>query len=81
MPCVLRADGRAESVANCYASYSKANDVSAYNTNNAVNDLDDVRAALGYNKITMFGGSYGSFFSLLYIRRHEASVKNAVLLA
>jgi pimeloyl-ACP methyl ester carboxylesterase len=67
-------------ITNCYADYSKSNDVSAYNTNNAVDDLDDVRAALGYNKITMFGGSYGSFFSFVYVRRHEASVKNAVLL-
>jgi pimeloyl-ACP methyl ester carboxylesterase len=67
-------------LSKCYATYSKTNDASAYNTNNAVDDLDDVRAALGYHRITLFGGSYGSFFALVYIRRHETSVKNAVLL-
>ncbi|HTU81314.1 MAG TPA: alpha/beta hydrolase [Candidatus Acidoferrales bacterium] len=63
----------------CYLRYSAHSDPSAYNTDNAVDDLDDVRAALGYQKIVLYGGSYGSFFSFVYIRRHQAHVRSAAL--
>jgi pimeloyl-ACP methyl ester carboxylesterase len=63
----------------CYERYAATSDPSAYNTNNAVDDLDDVRAALGYRKLLLYGGSYGSFFSFVYIRRHPDRVKGAVL--
>jgi len=66
-------------LSRCYKRYAKTSNPSAYNTNNAVDDLDDVRAALGYRKLVLYGGSYGSFFSFIYIRRHEDKVKSAVL--
>lgn len=66
-------------LSSCYKRYAKTSNPSAYNTNNAVDDLDDVRAALGYRKLVLYGGSYGSFFSFIYIRRHEDRVKSAVL--
>lgn len=66
-------------LSNCYKRYAKTSNPSAYNTNNAVDDLDDVRTALGYRKLVLYGGSYGSFFSFIYIRRHEDRVKSAVL--
>lgn len=50
-----------------------------YNTNNAVDDLDSIRAALGYERIVLDGGSYGTFFSLVYIRRHPDHVESAML--
>jgi pimeloyl-ACP methyl ester carboxylesterase len=67
-------------LSDCYKRYSKTSNPSAYNTNNAVDDLDDVRAALGYRKLVLYGGSYASFFSFIYIRRHEDRVKSAFLL-
>jgi len=66
-------------LSDCYKRYAKASNPSAYNTNNAVDDLDDVRAALGYRSLVLYGGSYGSFFSFVYIRRHHNKVKSAVL--
>ncbi len=63
----------------CYRRYAATSDPSAYNTNNAVDDLDDVRAALGYRTLLLYGGSYGSFFSFVYVRRHPDHVKGAVL--
>jgi pimeloyl-ACP methyl ester carboxylesterase len=63
----------------CYHRYAATSDATEYNTNNAVDDLDDVRAALGYRKLILYGGSYGSFFSFVYIRRHPNHVKSAVL--
>jgi pimeloyl-ACP methyl ester carboxylesterase len=66
-------------LSGCYKRYAAHSDPSAYNTNNAVDDLDDVREALGYRKLLLYGGSYGSFFSFVYIRRHPDRVKAAVL--
>lgn len=68
-----------EILSACYRRYSATSDPSAYNTNSAVDDLDDVRAALGYRKLLLYGGSYGSFFSFVYIRRHGEHVKGAAL--
>jgi pimeloyl-ACP methyl ester carboxylesterase len=63
----------------CHAAYSKRADPNFYNTNNTVDDLNDVRAALGYPKLILDGGSYGTFESLVYMRRHPESVESAVL--
>ncbi|MBV8198404.1 MAG: alpha/beta hydrolase [Candidatus Eremiobacteraeota bacterium] len=53
--------------------------LSLYSTSAASDDLDDVRAALGYPKLVLFGGSYGTLFYLDYARRHPDSVESAVL--
>ena len=66
-------------ISGCYHRYARTSNPSQYNTNNAVDDLDAVREALGYRKLVLYGGSYGSFFSFIYIRRHEAHVRSAVL--
>lgn len=63
----------------CRARDAQTSDLSAYTTDNAVDDLNDLRAALGYRKIVLFGGSYGTYFSLVYMRRHPQSVESAVL--
>jgi pimeloyl-ACP methyl ester carboxylesterase len=38
-----------------------------------------VRAALGYEKINLYGGSYGTRAALVYMRRHGQHVRTAVL--
>lgn len=63
----------------CRKRLGAANDLSQYNTNATVDDLDDLRAALGYTKIVLEGGSYGTFFSLVYARRHPQHVESVVL--
>lgn len=50
-----------------------------YTTAPAVDDLDDVRAALGYERINLWGGSYGTRASLVYARRHPDHVRSVVL--
>src|SRR5262245_50526743 len=42
----------------CLAGYNA--DVRFYTTNIAMDDLDDVRAYLGYDRINVYGGSYGT---------------------
>lgn len=50
-----------------------------YTTEPAMDDLDDVRAALGYEKINLWGGSYGTRAALVYARRHPDRVRSVVL--
>ncbi|MBC5824078.1 MAG: alpha/beta hydrolase [Candidatus Eremiobacteraeota bacterium] len=66
-------------VTTCRDKYAAKSNLSLYNTDNAVDDLDGVRAALGYPKLVLNGGSYGTFFSLVYMRRHPERVESALL--
>ncbi|HZZ64204.1 MAG TPA: alpha/beta fold hydrolase [Candidatus Baltobacteraceae bacterium] len=66
-------------VRECRRQYTKRAEIAQYTTRNAVDDLNDVRSALGYRRIVLDGGSYGTFTSLIYIRRHPRSVESAVL--
>ena len=50
-----------------------------YVTSIAVEDLDEVRDALGYPKLNLWGGSYGTRVALEYIRRHGDRVRTATL--
>lgn len=62
----------------CRERLSQRADLTQYTTIQAVDDLDEVRAALGYEKINLMGGSYGSRVVLVYLRRHPASVRSAM---
>ena len=50
-----------------------------YVTPVAMEDLDEVRAALGYDKINLWGGSYGTRAALEYVRRHDDHVRTVTL--
>ena len=50
-----------------------------YVTSIAIEDLEDVRAALGYPKLNLWGGSYGTRAALEYLRRHGERVRTIVL--
>jgi pimeloyl-ACP methyl ester carboxylesterase len=54
-------------------------DVRLYTTSIAMADLNDVRAYLGYDKINLYGGSYGTRAALVYLREHESTVRAVVL--
>ncbi len=50
-----------------------------YTTPYAVADLDAVRAALGYEKINLWGASYGTRVVLEYMRRYPVHTRASVL--
>jgi pimeloyl-ACP methyl ester carboxylesterase len=50
-----------------------------YTTSQAMDDLDEVRAALGYDKINLVGYSYGATAAQYYLRQHEEHVRSVVL--
>jgi pimeloyl-ACP methyl ester carboxylesterase len=66
-------------ISQCRQTSLRTHDLRLYNTNNAVDDLNDVRAALGYRKLVLDGGSYGTFTSFIFMRRHPGQVESAVL--
>jgi pimeloyl-ACP methyl ester carboxylesterase len=51
----------------------------AYNTANAARDIEEVRRALGYGKVNVWGGSYGTRLGQAYARAYPASVRAMIL--
>ena len=54
-------------------------DLTGYNTNESADDLEDLRKALGAEKISLWGISYGTHLSLATIKRHEKSIHRVIL--
>jgi pimeloyl-ACP methyl ester carboxylesterase len=54
-------------------------DVNQYGTRAAVDDLDAVRAALGYRQLDVIGGSYGATAAQAYLKLHPTSVRTLML--
>jgi pimeloyl-ACP methyl ester carboxylesterase len=67
----------AEETRACHAALDA--DTRQYATLAAMDDLDDVRAALGYERINLWGGSYGTRAALVYLRQHPERVRSLVL--
>jgi pimeloyl-ACP methyl ester carboxylesterase len=54
-------------------------DLTKYSTLDAVEDFDAVRQWLGYDRINVLGGSYGSRVVLEYLRRHGDRTRTAIV--
>ena len=63
----------------CMATLSERADLRRYTTPIAMDDLNDVREYLGYDKINLYGGSYGTRAALVYLRRHEPTVRAMII--
>jgi pimeloyl-ACP methyl ester carboxylesterase len=61
----------------CQAKYDA--DLTLYTTTIAMDDLDDVRAFLGYDRINVYGGSYGTRAALVYMRQHGDRLRSVIL--
>lgn len=53
----------------------------AYNSRESADDVNAVRQALGYERITLWGRSYGSHLALATAARHPAMVERLVLVS
>ncbi|WP_165703989.1 alpha/beta hydrolase [Enhygromyxa salina] len=54
-------------------------DLTQYTTNRMVEDLEEVRAALGYGPINLLAISYGSLVAQVYMRRYPDQLRSVVL--
>jgi pimeloyl-ACP methyl ester carboxylesterase len=68
-----------EKTAACREQLSKDADLTQYTTPNIVDDLEDVRAALGYEQINLYGISYGTRVGMIYLRRHPEHLRSVIL--
>jgi len=69
-----------EYVKNLRRTLERHADLTQYTTSIAMDDLDDIRAWLGYDKIDLFGASYGTRAVLVYLRQHPEHVHTATII-
>jgi len=72
-------DELASETRRCLESLSERADVAYYTTSIAVQDLDRVRKALGYERINLYGGSYGTRVAQHYMRKFPQQTRAVIL--
>lgn len=72
-------DRMRELVLACRDVLARKADLRFYTTSVAVQDLDAVRAALGYRQLNLYGVSYGSRVAQHYLRRYPANTRRVIL--
>ncbi len=70
---------RAQSRACAEAFKQQGVDLTGYNTNESADDLEDLRRALGAEKISLWAISYGTHLSLAAVKRHEKGLHRLIL--
>ena len=68
-----------EDLRACLAVEQTKADLRLYTTTIAMDDLDDVRRFLGYTRINLYGGSYGTRAAIVYTRKYGPNVRSVVL--
>lgn len=65
--------------AACRDALDRDAQLDRYTTAATVDDLEELRRWLGYSSVNLFGASYGTRVAQVYMRRHPAAVRTAVL--
>ncbi len=63
----------------CAEELSAVADLSAYNTRASAADVNDLRRALGYGQVNLWGASYGTRLALEVVRDYPEGVRSVVL--
>jgi pimeloyl-ACP methyl ester carboxylesterase len=66
-------------VKQCRSLLERTADLRMYTTDFAAEDIDDIRKALGYERISLYGGSYGTRLAQAYMRRFPDRARAVVL--
>lgn len=69
-----------EKVRDCRQKLEKNADLRLYTTPIAMDDLDEVREALGYDRINLIAASYGTIAAQVYMRQHPDHLRSVFLL-
>ena len=72
-------DRKVEAFLACAQDLSAVADLSAYNTVANAADVNDLRIALGYDKVNLWGSSYGSRLALGVMRDFPDGLRSVVL--
>jgi pimeloyl-ACP methyl ester carboxylesterase len=68
-----------DSVTDCLTTTGDTVDLPSFNSAYNADDVDDLRATLGYERLNLYGISYGSRLGLEILRRHPDNIRSAVL--
>ena len=74
-----RLDRRVKGFDTCAEELRKIADLSAYNTDESAADVNDLRVALGYDKVNLWGGSYGTRLALGVMRDFSRGLRSVTL--
>ena len=66
-------------VARCVGELKKTADLTCYSFPHFANDLEQIRRALGYGRLNLFAGSYGTRAAQAYLRQYPEGVRTAYL--
>lgn len=69
-----------QKVRECRQQLEKKADLKLYTTPIAMDDLDEVRAALGYDRINLIAASYGTIAAQVYMRQHPEHLRSVFML-
>jgi pimeloyl-ACP methyl ester carboxylesterase len=70
-----------ERVKECKTKLEQGADLTQYTTSNGMHDVEDLRKALGYEKLNFYGTSYGTAAALVYMHQYPDRVRSVVLKA
>lgn len=59
----------------CRARLEQRADLRLYTTDRAVDDLDEVLRAMGYDQVNLYGTSYGSRVAQVFMQRHPSRLR------
>jgi pimeloyl-ACP methyl ester carboxylesterase len=78
---IVDPDGQTMASYNICANILKAHgfDLNQYNTTNNARDVVSLASALGYDKINLYGISYGTFLAMRVMRDHPQRLRSVVL--
>ncbi len=68
-----------QTLLDCAASLSQIADLSAYNSAASAADVNDLRQALGYDQVNLWGVSYGTRLALEVMRDYPQGIRSVVL--
>jgi pimeloyl-ACP methyl ester carboxylesterase len=68
-----------ETVRLCKEQLEKVANLKLYTSALGIDDFNEVRTWLGYGKVDLFGGSYGTRAAQVYMHRHPDSVRAVIL--
>jgi pimeloyl-ACP methyl ester carboxylesterase len=58
---------------------SEGHNLAAYTTAQSAADVDDIRRALGYEQVNLYGGSYGSLLAQAVMRDHPDNIRSVLI--
>jgi pimeloyl-ACP methyl ester carboxylesterase len=69
-----------EQTVACRAELERKADLRQYTTSIAVDDLEEIRRRFGYEKVDVFGTSYGTRVAQIYQKRYPQSVRTLAMI-